>query len=229
MDTHSPTNEFLRDRLKAGLKGVITSTADNKLALIRTVEIISNYVTALRDSIEVNDETGEIFREGLPSYTEASTREEFIDPILLALGWDVSKKHLARIELRIDYDRVADYVLFHSGGEAFAIVEAKNLYEDLVMHEEQLFSYMKAASADTGILTNGFSWRVYKSINTPNAGESAAIEMVLDVKNILEGLTEEGVSKFYDLVGYAKNYQLKKPRTTPAKPISPLDDGWVET
>jgi hypothetical protein len=60
-------------------------------------------------------------------YSEGLTRLEFIDPILTALGWDLSKRKHVWMERKVDVEAVADYVLYHSTGEAFAIVEAKNL------------------------------------------------------------------------------------------------------
>jgi hypothetical protein len=165
----------------------------------------------------------------LLSYTEESTREEFIDTILLALGWDASNSANVGIELKIEHDSVADYVLFNSNGEIFAIVEAKNLYEDLSKHEQQLFTYMEAASASAGILTNGFSWRVYECISVPKAGENPDIKMILSIDDILNDLTDETVAKLCNLIGFEKNYHSHKPKPPKHPPTSPLDDGWVET
>jgi len=151
------------------------------------------------DIIDFDAELNRLINEGLSwrllSYTEASTRDEFIDPLLRALGWDIYSGGNAARELRLDYNLVADYVLFNSHGEIFAIVEAKNLYEDLVKHESQLQSYMEAASAEVGILTNGFAWRVYR--NT----ETSGFITVCNIEDILCGLNEELAAELYMLVG----------------------------
>ena len=55
---NSPSHDLLKDRLKAEIREVSASPI-NKLALIRTTEIISNYITTLRESIDVEEETVE--------------------------------------------------------------------------------------------------------------------------------------------------------------------------
>jgi len=155
------------------------------------------------DIIDFEAELNRLINEGLSwkllSYTEASTRDEFIDPLLRALGWDVYGGGNASRELRLDYNLVADYVLFNTHGEIFAIVEAKNLYEDLSKHESQLQGYMEAASAEVGILTSGLAWRVYR--NT----ESAGFVMVCCIEDILNGLNEDLAAELYMLVGAGRS------------------------
>lgn len=198
------------------------ATGDCAHKLICTTEVINEYFAALKNSVEIDDKTGEVIRDGMPKYYEGFTREDFIDPLLLALGWDVSRKRHVRIERRIDYDRVADYVLRHSGGEAFAIVEAKNIHEPLEKHEPQLFAYMQAAFAEVGILTNGFTWRIYEQ-------RDDEINMVYAIDNILKDLTEKEAGTLCGLVGFKQNYSSKKPQASKEKPPSPLENGWVET
>jgi len=167
-----------------------------------TVEDIATTPTVFErqgDIIDFDGELNRLITEGLAfgllSYTEASTREEFIDPLLRALGWDIYGGGNVSRELRLDYNLVADYVLFNPHGEIFAIVEAKNLYEDLSRHERQLKGYMEAASVEVGILTNGFAWRVYR--NT----ETSGFVMVCCIDDILTGLNEDLAAELYMLIG----------------------------
>jgi len=197
------------------------ATGDCAHKLIRTAVAITEYLAALRNSADIDNETGEVIRDGMPKYYEGFTREDFIDPLLLALGWDVSRKRHVRVERRIDYDRVADYVLYHSNREAFAIVEAKNIHEKLEKHEPQLFAYTQAAFAEVGILTNGLTWRIYKQ-------RDDEIRMVFVIDNILKDFTEKEAGTLCDLVGFKHNYPSKKPPAPKEKPPSPLEDGWVE-
>ena len=171
---------------------------------------------------KLRDLIAEISLQTFAEYSESRTRKEFIDPILGALGWDLTKRKLVGVERKIDNDAVADYVLYHSTREAFAIVEAKNLYEPLAKHETQLFTYMDASSADTGILTNGFSWFVYKR------SEESVAKKVFEVADILTELTPESASELCQFIGFQANHHISKPKRIKANPTSPLDDGWVE-
>lgn len=94
------------------------------------------------------------------SYNEASTRAEFIDPILRALGWDTYTWTNVEREPGTGVGR-ADYALSDYQGGAWAVVEAKRLFEVLPRHEDQLRRHMEALMIDLGILTNGVSWRTY--------------------------------------------------------------------
>ena len=208
--------------MKLRILEVSGATGDCAHKLIHTAEAITEYLAALGNSVEIDDKTGEVVRDGLPKYYEGFTREDFIDPLLLALGWDVSRKRKVGIEKRVDYDRVADYVLRHSGGEAFAVVEAKRVNEALEKHEPQLFAYMQAAFAEVGILTNGFTWRIYKQ-------RDDEIKMVFVIDNIMKDLTEKEAATLCGLVGFKHNYPSKKPHASKEKPTSPLENGWVET
>jgi hypothetical protein len=209
-------------KLKAEILRAATSSRGCRSMLMDTVSAMRKYFSAVKNSADIDRETGEVVRDGMPEYYEGFTREDFIDPILLALGWDVSKKRHVRIERRVDYDRVADYILRHSGGEAFAAVEAKKLNEALEKHEPQLFGYMKAAFTPMGILTNGLTWRIYEQ-------REDEIRLVFEIEDITSELTEENARTICELIGFGKNHKSKRSRNPKMKPPSPLEDGWVET
>ena len=64
------------------------------------------------------------------SKNELRTRVSLIDPLLCALGWDVSDPRMITLEYSIDAIR-ADYALLGEGDKPVAILETKKLGSDL--------------------------------------------------------------------------------------------------
>ena len=96
------------------------------------------------------------------SQNEYRTRLALIDPILNALGWDVSDPKLVTPEYQVGSGR-ADYALLGEDGKPQAFIEAKRLGEmaEASKHETQLFTYAVGRKAlDTLALrmaTDGYS------------------------------------------------------------------------
>lgn len=100
------------------------------------------------------------------SRSEAATRYGLIDPLLRALGWDLSDPNQVRPEYRTESEdprrkKRADYAMLHQN-EPYLIVEAKKLDEQLSDDaQDQLGTYLLRTSAQYGVVTNGRRWVGY--------------------------------------------------------------------
>ena len=79
--------------------------------LVDTIEPLQNRIKNHRNSIE--------------DY-EARTRTTLIDPLLCALGWDVSDPGIVEIEPKVA-NGWADYALLSTSGKPVMLIEAKKL------------------------------------------------------------------------------------------------------
>ena len=92
---------------------------------------------------------------------EMMTRYALIDPLLRALGWDVSDPGTVVPE-DTGSDGTTDYTM--SGNSM--LIEAKKFNESLDKHVKRLVDYIKTRNVRYGVLTNGGRWRVYDSKQT---------------------------------------------------------------
>lgn len=92
---------------------------------------------------------------------ETRTRMALIDPLLQALGWDVSDPALVTPEYKVS-GRRADYALLRPDGRPAATVEAKKLGEALASHRMQMLNYANASGVEYAGLTDGNHWELYK-------------------------------------------------------------------
>lgn len=109
---------------------------------------------------------------------EYRTRISLIDPILNALGWDVSDPGLVIHEYAVGNGR-ADYALLRQDGSPTAFVEAKRLGEmaDASRHETQLFTYAVTQGVKYAGLTDGDRWL----FDNLTARFSGGVSRLLDV------------------------------------------------
>lgn len=92
---------------------------------------------------------------------ETRTRMALIDPLLQALGWDVSDPGVVTPEYPVSGLK-ADYALLGSDGKAAAIVEAKHLGEALGGSSRmQMLTYASASGIGYAGLTDGDRWEMY--------------------------------------------------------------------
>ena len=91
---------------------------------------------------------------------ETRTRMALIDPLLTALGWDVSDPGLVTPEYDVSGKR-ADYALLDGKGGVFVFLEAKRLGEQLSNHQSQIVAYASELGIRYPALTNGDDWEVY--------------------------------------------------------------------
>ena len=91
---------------------------------------------------------------------ETRTRMALIDPLLRALGWDVSDPDIVTPEYSVGASR-ADYALLTSNGNPAALVEAKKLDESLASHRMQMLNYANISGIPYAGLTDGNHWEMY--------------------------------------------------------------------
>ena len=131
-----------------------------------SIKDVERAITEMRDARDDWDEVD------LGHWREIDTRYTFIDPMLGALGWEVSDPK----ECYPEYPRgdgAVDYALFDStdmeGVGRFlvapdAVIEAKNIRTSLDGEVSQLEGYVKADAPmrkGVAVLTNGKEWRIY--------------------------------------------------------------------
>ena len=90
---------------------------------------------------------------------ETRTRMALIDPLLTALGWDVSDPSVVTPEYSVNGKR-ADYALLKGDG-VVVFLEAKKLDEPLSNHRSQIVAYASELGIKFPALTNGNHWEVY--------------------------------------------------------------------
>ena len=113
--------------------------------LVACIEVLQERIRSHRASLQAN---------------ETRTRMALIDPLLQALGWDVSDPALVTPEYDVSGTR-ADYALLRPGGKPAATVEAKRLGEASESHRMQMLNYANAAGIDYAGLTDGDRWELY--------------------------------------------------------------------
>ena len=116
----------------------------------------------------LDDLTGaiELLRERIQSHGDAlreketRTRMALVDPLLQALGWDVSDPAVVTPEFNVSGGS-ADYALLRPDGPPAATVEAKKLGEPLASHRMQMLNYANASGIYFAALTDGDHWELY--------------------------------------------------------------------
>ena len=103
--------------------------------------------------------------------SETRTRQVLIDPLLKALGWDVSDPGSVELEHQIEkplaakgYQR-ADYALLNARGAPMAIIEAKRLGEDLDDALLQAGYYAWNKKIRWVVVTDGNHWKLYDALD----------------------------------------------------------------
>lgn len=107
---------------------------------------------------------------------EIRTRVALIDPLLTALGWDVSDPGVVTAEYAVGGGR-ADYALRTSGTIPAATFEAKKLGESLEPHRMQMLNYSNAAGIRYAGLTDGNLWELYEIFRPGTLEERRILEV----------------------------------------------------
>ena len=115
--------------------------------LVETIEMLKSRIQDHRAVLQGN---------------EARTRLSLIDPLLRALGWDISDPEMVRPEYAVGSKR-ADYALLNDQERPPAVVlEAKRLDEQLSPnHRSQVVTYASELGSRYPALTNGDQWEVF--------------------------------------------------------------------
>ena len=104
---------------------------------------------------------GDVFRNN-----ETATRYSLIDPVLTALGWDLSDTSQVRPEFPLGgRNRVADYAMLNETGRPQFFVEAKNLDTPINKDSsavEQAINYTIRSDCEYVVITNGDTWEAYR-------------------------------------------------------------------
>ena len=107
---------------------------------------------------------------------ETRTRMALIDPLIHALGWDVSDPGAVTPEYKVG-PGWADYALLRPDGKPAAIVEAKKLGEALASHRMQMLTYANASGIDYAGLTDGNHWELYDVFKRGQLEERRMLEV----------------------------------------------------
>ena len=108
---------------------------------------------------------------------ETRTRTALIDPLLTALGWDVSDPALVTPEYRVDVGW-ADYAFAGPGSQPAAVIEAKRLGSIVENHLEQSVGYcIQQGIAYSGV-TDGNHWQLYRTFEPVPMAQ----KLVLDIR-----------------------------------------------
>jgi predicted transport protein len=133
-------------------------------------------------------------KRGLKEYP---TRVIFVDPMLEALGWDVRDTREVQLEYTTIDGRSVDYAL-KINNEPALFLEAKPISDPLddVKSITQVVSYAANAGIDWCILTNGVTYKVYRSTERAAAPEKLLYEVSIDPKQT-QGMSIKQVATLF--------------------------------
>jgi hypothetical protein len=126
---------------------------------------------------------------------EYPTRTIFIDPLLLALGWDVENSDDIQLEYTTIAGKFVDYAA-KINNKAVLFIEAKALDDPLtdVKAIAQVVEYAANDGIEWCILTNGKKYKVYRTREKGTAPEKILFEVSLDSTGN-DGITNQQVAE----------------------------------
>ena len=116
----------------------------------------------LDDLVSVIETLQQRIKEHGHALNETQTRTALIDPLLTALGWDVSDPGIVTPEYRTDVGW-ADYALRGPGNKPAAVVEAKRLGSFVENHLDQAVTYCIQQGTAYAAVTDGNHWQMYRT------------------------------------------------------------------
>ena len=169
---------------------------------------------------------------------ETRTRMALIDPLMHALGWDVSDPGVVTPEYRVS-DGWADYALLRPDGQPAATVEAKKLGEALASHRMQMLNYANASGIDYAGLTDGNHWELYdvfkrgqleeRRILEVSIADAPAHESALKLLLLWRPNLESGppVAVSAPILGEARRPTPRLPSVEQAPALRSESPGWI--
>jgi hypothetical protein len=129
---------------------------------------------------------------------EYPTRTIFIDPLLQALGWDVRDPDEVQLEYPTIDGKSVDYAP-KVNRRPVLFIEAKSLNDQLtdVKSITQVVGYAANAGVEWCILTNGITYKVYRSTEKAEAPDKLLFEVSIDPK-FSEGRSVEQVAEQFN-------------------------------
>jgi len=126
---------------------------------------------------------------------EYPTRTIFVDPLLQALGWDVRDPEEVELEYPTIDGKSVDYAP-KINRKPVLFIEAKPLNDPLtdVKAITQVVGYAANAGVEWCILTNGVTYKVYRSTEKAEAPDKLLFEISLDPKQT-EGISTQQVAE----------------------------------
>ena len=115
---------------------------------------------------------------------ETATRTVVIDPVLTALGWDVTKPARVKVEQKFNGNQI-DYLLF-ANERILAVVEAKPVDSSLHKHRKQASGYASEVGARYAVLTNGGRWEAWEMVTQRPRSEGVFVETNLTTGEVAE-------------------------------------------
>ena len=112
------------------------------------------------------------------SKNEIRTRNVLVDPVLRALGWDVSVREDVEVEYGAGKKRV-DYALLGTERKPLVLIEAKKLDEELNSKRTQMLTYCTELGVRHGVLTDGNCWDVYDLWQERTMDERRVLQVIL--------------------------------------------------
>ena len=195
--------------------------------LVDTIESLKARIKEHRDHIQVY---------------ESRTRTALIDPMLGALGWDVSDPSAVTIEPRTD-GGWADYALLDDRGRTVVFVEAKRL-SDSNLHIKQTIGYAISENMQGTsyvrycAFTNGDVWELYDlttqrpvlktSVIADEAAKCALQLLGLWRRSMADGVYSDAVQPVISTEPPPEPVAPTPPPTpTPPATVTPPPPGWM--
>ena len=132
------------------------------------------------------------------TYTEEGTKNAFVMPFLMALGYDVFNPNEVVPEFISDIGlkkgEKIDYAIFLEK-QCTMLIECKHWAHELNVFEGQLLRYFHTSKAKFGILTNGINYRFYSDLVDPNKMDEKPF-LEFNISEIKDNQIEE-LKKFH--------------------------------
>lgn len=147
--------------------------------------------------------------------TEEATKNAFIMPMIVALGYDVFNPHEVIPEMDCDLTKRGDKIDYAimKGEKPVLIMECKHCRQNLDLHDTQLAKYFAASNTRFGVLTNGIEYRFYADLEKANIMDKKPFFVVnmLDLSDADMEQLKKFHKSYYDeaeILGTAQEQQI---------------------